>query len=245
MQSTQLDPLDAQDLALTIYARWVFDVPPEELGELADAVLVWADDSELEEILSRAVARCWGPTLEDDLRECLNELVTLTPSCGHRARSALADLDARHGASELARAFMLQCATQYAHDGLPFMLCLCCLEEGLAVVDPDERRTIALRAACVAVRDVDVEEDEIARIVRACTLRPGELPRLLATDARRDAMRQRLRRIAALGVRSLPLLSQELRAALWQSSEASPADDELWRSLCVELARGIAAPELN
>ena len=113
VHSTQLDPLDAQDLALAIHARWVFDVPPAELDELADAVLAWADEAELEVILTRAVERCWGPTLEDDLREALNELAATTPSCSHRARSAAADLDALHGASELARAFVLQCATQY------------------------------------------------------------------------------------------------------------------------------------
>lgn len=219
MQSSQLDPLDAQDLALAVHARWVFDVPPTELEELVDAVLAWAEEPQLEEILDRAVERCWGSAFEDDLRESLNELSAQVPPCRHRVRSALLELDARHGASELARAFMLQCATQYAHDGLPFMFCLCCIEERLTVVDPAERRGVALEAARVAARDVEIDEEEIAVAVRACALNPGGVPEMLATDVRREALRQ--------------------------SAASPPADDPVWGAVCLDLARGYAAPERN
>jgi len=243
--TTQLDPIDAQDLALQLSVRWIFDVPPEALEELADAVLAWTDEPELDDLLDRAVSSAFSPALEQDLREALDELADAAPSCRHHARAAVADLDASHAASELVRAFVLQCAAQYAHDGLPVMFCLCCIEEGLKQREPAQRRILALEVARVAVRDVDLPEDEVAAAFRACALTPRELPRRLATDARCEAMRRRIGRIAALSARSLPLLSRELRRALGQSKHAAPADDELWAALCRAVAEDVAAPELN
>jgi hypothetical protein len=243
VHSTQLDPIDAQDLALAVHARWVFDVPPG-IDELADAVLAWADDDDLEAILSRTIERCWGPALEDDLRDALDELA-FTPACRQRARTALADLEARHGASEAARSFVLQCAMQYAQDTAPFMFCLCCIEERLANVALVERAGVALEAARIAVRDVEVERREIASAVRACALRPDRVAELLATDSRREAVRLRIDRLAAFGARSLPLLSHEFRAAVRRSRFASPSADPLWRAVCSELVRGVVVAEAN
>jgi hypothetical protein len=243
VHSTQLDRIDAQDLALAVHARWVFDVPPG-IDELADAVLAWADDDEIEAILSRTIERCWGPALEDDLREALDELA-FRPACHQRARAALADLEARHGASEAARAFVLQCATQSAHEGLPFMFCLCCIEERLTIVEPGERLGVALEVARVAARDLAIDSEEIAMAVRACALEPDGVAEMLATDARREAVRLRLGRIAALGARSLPLLADELRAAVERSAASGPSDDLVWQAVCTDLARRYATPEVN
>ena len=92
--TTQLDPFDAQDLALQIHMRWDFDdVAPGVLDELADAVLAWTEEPELEEIVTRAVAHCWSPALEQDLRDSLSGLADASPGCRHRARLALAGLD--------------------------------------------------------------------------------------------------------------------------------------------------------
>ena len=241
----QLDPIDAQDLALELCMRWIFEVPREALDELADAVLAWTDEPELDDLLDRAVASAFSPALEQDLREALNELAQAVPSCEHHARRAVADLDASHAASELVRAFFVQCASEYAHDGLPVMFCLCCIEEGLKHLEPARGRIAACEVAQVAVRDVDLPEDEVAAALRAFALNPGAIAGRLATDARREAMRRRIDRIAALSSRSLPLLSQELRRALEQSRLADPADDELWATLCHAVAAEVAAPELN
>jgi len=242
--TTQLDPFDAQDLALQIHMRWDFDdVAPGVLDELADAVLAWTEEPELEEIVTRAVAHCWSPALEQDLRDSLSGLADASPGCRHRARLALADLELSHGLSELARAFVLQCAVQYAHDGL--LICLCCIEEGLVHLEPARGRSAALDVARVAARDVDLPEAEVKSALRESALNPRRLPERLATDARREAMRRRIGRIAALSARSLPLVSRELRRALEQSRQAAPADDELWATLCRAVAGDVTLPEFK
>src|SRR5207253_11333029 len=101
---------------------------------------------------------------------------------------------------------------------------------------PARGRVAALEVARVAARDVDLSEDEVKAAQRECALNPRGLPERLATDARREAMRRRIARIAALSVRSLPLLSRELRRALAQSKHAAPAEDELWATLCRAVA---------
>jgi hypothetical protein len=239
---TQLERFDAQALAFEIFARWTFDIPPRDLDELADAVLAWTDEPELEAVVSRAVAQVLGPELEQDLRESLEELAEAAPACRRSAQSALSDLGLRRDRSDIVCAFVLQCATQQAHDDLPLMFCLCCVEEGLAHGGDFDS---ALTVARVAVRDVDIPEDELAAALHRCMPDPRRLPPLLATDARRAAMRGRIGRIAALGRRSLPILSGLLCEAVSQSELAGSADDKLWAALCRELARDIASPELN
>lgn len=239
---TQLDRFDAQALAFEIFVRWTFDIPPRKLDELADAVLAWADEPELGEIVSRSVAQVWGPELEKDLRESLDELVELAPAWRLPAQSALSDLGLRRDRSDVVRAFVLQCATQHAHDDLPLMFCLCCTEEALS---RGGDRDAVLEVARVAIRDVDIPVDEFAAALHRGMADPERLSPLLATDARRAAMRARIGRIAALGSRSLPILSRLLCEAVSQSECTEPADDELWAALCRELARDIASPEMN
>jgi hypothetical protein len=113
--------------------------------------------------------------------------------------------------------------------------------------DPIDAQDLALavHARRVAARDAEIDEEEIAVAVRACALDPGGVPEMLATDARREAVRLRLGRIAALGTRSLPMLSRDLRAALRQSAASDPKDDPVWGAVCVDVARGYAAPERN
>jgi hypothetical protein len=122
------------------------------------------------------------------------------------------------------------------------MFCLCCIEEGLS---RGGDRDAALAVAHVAIRDVDIPGDELTAALHRCMADPQRFRPLLATDARRAAMRARIGRIASLGTRSLPILSRLLCEAVAQSECAEPADDELWARLCRQLAREIASPEMN
>ncbi len=248
MVTTQL-PQQVQDLALWLNARWVFDVPERELGELGDAMLAGVDDPQLDEIEARLVDRVWTTELERDVDEALVELAGEADGCGHtRYRHTLerarVDLEVRHHGSAIARALLRQVAYQAAQDRLPFMFCLCCLEERIQN-RPDERRAAALETAPIAWPDVDIGDEELKRAARRGALDPGELPALLATDARRRVARARLRRLAGFAAQRQPQLSRELRKVLAEPLSPDPRNDALWVKLCRSLVDFELLPGFN
>jgi len=113
--------------------------------------------------------------------------------------------------------------------------CLDCLEEALARVAPDERHDLAADAAEAAVDVVRIGDEELRAAMRLPSGRA--FASALATDARRGAMRRKLRTVVRRNERALPILSAELRALLEESEAAPAADDPLWLALCAVLAR--------
>jgi hypothetical protein len=238
MVTVQL-PEQVQDVVLWLHARWVFDVPEEELEELGDALLAGVRDPRLDEIESGVMDRVWTDELGRDLDEALGELEQESDRCRHMIERARLDLEIRHGASAVARALLRQIAYQGAHDRLPFMFCLCCLEERIER-RPGAARAAALESAAIAWSDAAITHEELEAAARRCALNPGALPELLATDERRLAVRARLHRFAALASGRQPGLARELRKLLADPLPPDPRDDALW----VELCRGRADFEL-
>lgn len=237
-------PAQVQDLVLWMHSRWVFEVPAAELEELGDALLAGVDDPRLHEIEARLVGRVWTPELEKDIDDALAELELEADHCRHMVERARLDLELRHHASAIAQELLRQIAYQSAHDRLPFMFCLDCLEERMGKL-PGERRATALQVAPLAWSDAGIREEELREAIRRSRLHPAAVPVLLATDARRSAVRARLRRVADFSSRRQPQLSRELRRILAEPLPADPREDELWVELCRGLADWQLLPELN
>ncbi len=222
-----------------LYARWQFDdLPRPELAELGDALLALAAEEELEEITLRALERVWTNELEQDVRDCIAEIVELSRrSSTTRTWQRAPSSSSRRSTAEsrLARRFIQQVALQYAHEGLPFMFCLCCLDLGVENRTGEGRRATALEAVAIAWADAGIGEPELRAAVRRSTLNPEALPVLLATDERRTAVRERLRRVARLGVVGVPHLSRELREILAEPMPDDARDDVVWSALCWSL----------
>ncbi len=243
MVTVQL-PEQVQDLVLWMHARWVFEVPDGELEELGDALLAGVDDPRLDEIEARLVDRVWTPELEKDVDDALADLEQEADRCRHVVERARLDLEIRHHGSAIARALLRQMAYQTAHDRLPFMFCLCCIEERMGNL-PGERRAAALQAAPIAWPDAGIQDDELREAVKRSRLHPASLPVLLATDARRSAVRTRLRRVADFSSRRQPELSGELRKILAEPLPADPRADDLWVELCRGLLEWQLLPGMN
>jgi len=244
MKQRRLKAVQAQELGLTLYARWTFDdLPRRALEELGDALLVWACGETLDEITRRAISLVWTRGLERDVRDCVVELEN-DPRYADITARALYELDTDHGDSKLAREFIRQVALQYAHHDLPFF-CLCCIDEGVKNREGPARRLAALEAVAVAAADAKVDESEVRDALRRAGMRPGSLPLLLATDERRAAVRSRLERLARLGVSSVPDLSRELRKILSEPMPRDPGSDAVWGAACGYIAERALSPALN
>ncbi len=228
-----------------LYARWQFDdLPRRELAELGDALLASAAEDELDEITRRAVRHVWTDELERDVRDCIVELQP-EPDYVDMAARALYELDTQHGECRLARRFVQQVAFQYAHDALPPLFCLCCLDQGVENRSGQARRAAALEAVVIAWGEAGIAEPELRAAVRLSTLAPDALPALLATNERRAAVRGRLERVARLGVGGVPHLSRELRRILAEPMPDDARDDVVWSALCSTLAERRLRPVLN
>jgi hypothetical protein len=238
MVTVQL-PEQVQDVVLWMHARWVFDVPDDQLEELGDALLAGVGDPQLFEIESRLVDRVWTEELERDIDDALGELEQEADRCRHVIERARLDLEIRRHASAVARGLLRQIAYQAAHDRLPFMFCLCCLEERIQH-RPGTARGAALETAAIAWTDAGITREELEAAARRCALNPAALPELLATDGRRLAVRARLQRFAGFAARRQPELARELRKLLADPLPPDPRADALW----VELCRGRADLEL-
>jgi hypothetical protein len=238
MVTVQL-PEQVQDVVVWLHARWVFDVPDGELAELGDALLAGVGDPQLDEIEAHVMDLVWTDVLEQDIDEALAELEQETDRCRHVIERARLDLGIRHHASAVARGLLRQIAYQAAHDELPFLFCLCCLEERIQH-QPGAARGAALETTAIAWAETGIPREELEAAARRCALNPAALPELLATDERRLAVRTRLHRFAGFAARRQPELTRELRKLLAEPLPSDPRHDALW----VELCRGRAHSEL-
>src|SRR5919197_3233227 len=144
----------AWDLALAIR----LGVEPENdraaLDELADAMLVWADDDESERLTDVAVERLWSDELGEDIRAGLVRVAAQGPEWRQAADEALTALATAPRQAPVTRAVVQELAWHLASLDHPPFFCTCCIEEGLATVPVELRREVARGVAIVAARNV-------------------------------------------------------------------------------------------
>jgi hypothetical protein len=206
--------------------------------ELADAMLVWVDDPELERITVPALEAIWTSALQSSIEAGLVELGEHSGSWRKEATRALADLRRRGRASEIAFAVAQTLALHLGNEDQPFGLCVCCLDEWIAAAPSERRRQLALECAPLLRRDAAVPEAELRAAMRACAVGavrrepPESLARLLATDERLAAVRARAARIARLAASGESHFAAALNAILIEPPGRDPARDELWVATC-------------
>src|SRR5213080_2108633 len=102
----------AWDLAMSIR----LGVEPESdgaaLDELADAMLVWADDDESERLTDVAVERLWNEELAEDIRAGLARVAVRGPEWRRAADEALTGLARAPRAAPIMRAVVQDLAAQ-------------------------------------------------------------------------------------------------------------------------------------
>ncbi len=210
------------------------------LREVADALLVWADEAAVDELAAQAVDEAWSDELEAAIRDGLARVAAFGeewPAAVDRATAAF-DRDPR--GSPVTLAVVEHLAMELGSRDKPHPLfCLCCIDEFVAAAPPEERRALALEAATLARRDANVPAEEIAAALAACT------PSALATDERRRAVRARLARLAALGRSSVPALAAQLEAIAAEPLPEDAAADDVWEVVVRTLLADAARPELN
>ena len=165
-----LDAYTAQDLAL--FAGLVWDDDRATLAPLIDAVTVWADEELLDELARPIVAQLW----EDGLRAVIESALR---DYGKAPRAALADLELGPARSRLALAYVKQGAV----DLCPMFerhRCLCCVDDGLAVIPPERHEALVHETALELVLASDGDVDPEARIRQLALLAERSLPRLAA-----------------------------------------------------------------
>ena len=233
----------AWDLALAIR----LGVEPENdraaLDELADAMLVWADDDESERLTDLAVERLWSDELGEDIRAGLVRVAAQGPEWRNAADDALTALARAPRAAPVTRAVVQELAAQLSAADHPPFFCACCVDESLAHVPAEKRREVARGVAIVAVRNAGFSDEELraaARLVAA-----DEAVAQLATPARRLAVRERLGRIGRLARRSMPDLARELEGIGGEPPPERPQDDDVWCELCEFVLDRVRRPELN
>ena len=221
-----------------------------ELTDEASAAwgLAMQFDPELERLTVRALDSLWSPNVEAEIVAGLELL------CGDgyeqtrlEARRALDDLRTRGRASEIALAVAQNLAMHLGNEDQrytgdqPFAVCVCCLDEIIERSPEAEHREIALRCAPLLLRDAAVPEVEVRAAMKAGSLaaihggRPGAIARVLATGARREAVRARAARIARLACDSEPHFAAALASVLAEPPPADPAEDPLWLATCAVL----------
>lgn len=231
----------AWDLALSIGLIVDPDSDREALDELADAMLVWADEDVLTPLADEAVRRLWDSDLQASIREGLVRLAD-EPDWASAASAAVEDLDLKAMRSEIAREVVCHLGMQLGQADEPLLACLCCIDEEVDGHEAPARRQPARRAALLARRNTDIADDELRTAVAQLGATDPVL--LLATTGRREAVRRRLARLGRLGSSSMPALAAELTQI---GAEPLPAarDDDVWRELCSWMLAEAAAPGQN
>ncbi len=243
------DNFTAWCLAMALELDVDLGEPGPAYGELADAMLVWADNDEVESLSARVLDVVWTPLLGAAIRHALEQLGRVNPGWRSEARVGLADLERRGRASEIALAVIQRLALQDAQEEHDPFLCLCCAEEAIEGRPAEERRLRALSVAEIARPDAGVPAGEVRAALRRVLAAGGEdgdrrLARELASAERREAVRRRMSRIARLGRESMPALSAELVSLLGDGPPDDPAADALWQAVCLALVRDLDL-ELN
>ena len=233
----------AWDLAMSIRLGIEPEADRAALDELADAMLVWADDDESERLTDVAVDRLWSDELGEDIRAGLVRVAALSPEWRDAAHDALAALGNNPRAAPVTRAVVQDLAAQLSATDHPPFFCTCCIDEAVAHVPADRRRAVARGVVIVAARNAAFSVEELraaARVVPA-----DDAVGLLATPARRRAVRERLARIGRLARKSMPDLARELEAIGREPPPQRPEDDDVWRELCEFVLDRVRRPGLN
>jgi hypothetical protein len=217
----------------------------EALAELADAMLVWADDATVLPLTDAAVGRLWTVELSDCISDVLREVAAESKEEDWRtaAQQAIHELERVGRRSEIARAVVERFAQEFGHEGVPWTFCIDCLEGEAANSPPEARRAVALRSAVVCGQG----DDDLTRELRRELGRSSPTTALerLGTPARRAAARGRLGRIASLGAQSVPTLAGELARIAAEPLPEHAADDEVWCAVCEEVLASSIRADLN
>jgi len=230
------------DLAMAIRLGVEPESDREALDELADAMLVWADD-EADRLTPAAVERLWDDELAAAIREGLERVAARGDEWQRATANALAEFDRDPRQAAITRAVVQDLAAQLSQEDHPPFFCACCIEEGLARAPVEARRERALEVAIVTRRNAAVPRAEVAAALAGAV---GERPvERLGTRERRAAVRARLGRIGSLAGNSMPALAAELRAIGEEPLSVSPSDDDVWSIVCNALLADVARPELN
>lgn len=232
----------ARDLAMCVGLVWS-DTDIELLAPLVDAAIVWAEDEQLERIATPIVEALWEDELREDIERALDKSAESSPHIRKAVRAARKDLAAGPRGSRLARAFLEQAAFELAFAEQEPVHCMLCVEDGLRATPPGERRPLALRVARIASRVAAVPEPELRAAVANAAFGKGpeDAAPVVATDARRQAVREWLLRLADLGSRSVPTLAAELRVLVAGPLPPAP-QDEVWRETVAGLISKLVEP---
>jgi hypothetical protein len=253
VDATELERLDdddfvfeptAWDLAMAI--GLLFDNDADRvvaLDELADAMLVWADDDESERLTDEAVAAIWNDELAREIDRGLRRVAELGDEWEPAATVALQELARVSSRAEVVRAVVQHLAMQLSQADHPPFFCVCCIDELLRETPQRDRRALACRVAIVARRNARLSESELRTALAGAA---SEQPvRYLATFERREAVRARLGRIGRVAHSSMPALATELEAIGAEPLPERPEDDDVWCKVCELLLAELARPELN
>lgn len=210
-----------------------------ELDELADAMLMWADDEGSERLTTVAIEAIWSRAVERQVRDGIARAAELGEDWRDAAGRAAVEFERAPRQSELTRAAVQQLAWQIGQEGAPPLFCLCCIDEAVANAPPAERRLHARQAAVLAVRAANVPDEEVKAAFTACA--PGRLAR----DERRSAVRQRLGRLGRHGRESLRALAAELEQIAAEPLPEDAALDDIWEVVVHTLLAAYARPEYN
>jgi hypothetical protein len=230
------------DLAMSIGLQVDPETDREVLDELADAMLVWAQE-EADRLAGDAAAALWDDELARSIRDGLKRVRQAGPEWRTAAEGALDELDLLGCRSEIAREVAAHLALQLSHLDDPWTVCICCVDEGLAEAPPERRRELACQVAHLTRRNAGIPDEEVrAALIGARFQSPV---RSLATDERRRAVRARLARIGRLARTSMPLLAAELEAIGAEELPERPEHDDAWAELCQVLVRKEVRPDWN
>ena len=192
---------------LAFLAGLVWDDDRAALAPLIDATIVWADEEQLDAIAAPIVERLWADGLRADIERALVECAERMPAVAKQLAAARVDLGCGPAGSRLALAYVKHGAVDLADEALFPGTCLCCCEDGLGAVPPEQQEQIAVNAAAAIVMRADPDFG-------------AEVP----NDAEAAAARKRLSEIAALAAQSLPRLSAALEGisveAVWRAAHA-------------------------
>jgi hypothetical protein len=223
-----------------------FDGADRELIDpIVDAALVCAEEEVPPAVLEPILEALWRDGLRADIERALDSAAAEHQLVALALDVAREDLGAGPAASALARGVVLDAAAQVAFRESDTIVCMLCLEDRASRAAPAMRAASARRVARLATRAAAVPESDVrAAVVRAAlTEPPGDTAVLLATDARRRAVRSWLARLASLGAESMPNLSAALAAEL-AGPLPPPAADPVWRETVAALV-GPLEPGLN
>ena len=211
------------DMATDMWIRVDPETDREPLEELADAMLVWADEPVLERLTDEAIGRIWDDELQGMIHDGLQRLI-VRDEWQAGVADALAEFDRDPRGAEVSREVVRHLAMQLGQNDLPLFFCLDCLDDAIAEAPGAEHRSLALRAAVVAARNV------------------GGLD---GSAAQRRVVRERLGRLGEFGRDSLRSLAAELRSIAAEPLPEFAEDDDVWEVVYARLIVEAVRPELN